>query len=79
MTKNNFIRLSCLLINASQIDRIVIQNNKYLLHLKNAQVCGYMAFSFGAITSSSKEIVEVCKTKDAIDYEIISKWIQDMP
>jgi len=76
MTK--FIKLTNCLLNTNHIHKIVIQSNKYYIHIANCKINGFNwgigGFSFGNIFSYSSEI-EVCEKKHSIDYKIVTQWI----
>jgi hypothetical protein len=75
---SKFIKISNLLLNTNYITKIVIQPNKYYIHIANKKVDGFSwnlaGFGIGTISSYNSE-VEICKTKDLTDYNIISDWI----
>jgi len=75
---SKFIKLTNFLLNANDIHKIVIQPNKYFIHIVSKQIngfnCGLYGWSIGNINSYTFEI-EVCKEKNSIDYKILSDWI----
>jgi hypothetical protein len=75
---SKFIKLTNLLLNTNDIHRIVIQPNKYYIHIVNKKIDGFYwsigSFGLGNISSYISEI-EVCETKHSTDYKIVSDWI----
>ena len=75
---SKFIKLTNYLINTNDIHRIIIQPNKYLIHVISKQRDGFSwgigGFGLGNISTWNYEIV-VCKTDHSIDYKIVSDWI----
>jgi len=73
-----FIKLTNFLLNTSDIHKIVIQPNKYYIHIVSKKIDGFNwsfgSFGIGNIYSYTTEI-EVCETKHSIDYKIVSDWI----
>jgi hypothetical protein len=65
-------------LNTSDIHKIVINPNKYDIHVVTRQITGnswnISAFGLGNIYSNNYEI-EICKTNDPTDYKIITDWI----
>jgi hypothetical protein len=74
---NKFIKLSYTIINKSQINKILIHDNKYHIYLKCNYTTGYMLGWFGSLTSSS-DTVEICKERHPEDYKIISDFINSI-
>jgi hypothetical protein len=75
---SKFIKLTNFLLNTNDIHKIVIQPNKYYIHIVGKNIDGFnwtiAWFGLGNISSYTSEI-EVCKTKHLIDYNIVSDWI----
>jgi hypothetical protein len=75
----NFLRLTNFVLNASTIQKIVIYPNKYHIYIVGKQINGFNwsigAFGLGSIHSYTEEI-EVCGTKHATDYGLVSEWIR---
>ena len=73
-----FIKLTTFLLNTNDIHKIVIQPNKYYIHIVGKKIDGFIWgvswVGIGTISSYTSEI-EVCKTKHLIDYKIVSDWI----
>ena len=76
---SKFIKLTNFLLNANDIHKIVIQPNKYYIHIVSKKLDGFNwsigGFGLGYISSHTSEI-EVCETKHSIDYKIVSDWIR---
>jgi len=62
------------------MNRIVIQPNKYCIHIASKKITGLNwgigGFGLGYISSDTYEI-EVCKTEHSTDYAILSEWIEN--
>ena len=72
---SKFIKLTNFLLNTNDIHKIVIQPNKYYIHIVGKKIDGGIGwFGLGNISSYTSEI-EVCETKHLIDYKIVSDWI----
>jgi len=75
---SKFIKLTNLLLNTNDIHKIVIQPNKYYIHIVSKKKDGFNwgigGFGLGNISSCTSEI-EVCETKHSTDYKIVSDWI----
>jgi hypothetical protein len=75
---SKFIKLSNIILNTNNIDKIVIQSNKYVIHIISKKFDGFNwyigSFGIGSISSHTYEI-EVCKTNHPIDYKIVTVWI----
>jgi hypothetical protein len=71
---SNFIKLSSIVINASKIKTIHMQNNIYYITLTTKQFDGFMLFTNGYLNSINDKI-EICGKKNQIDYNILSEWI----
>jgi hypothetical protein len=75
---SKFIKLTNFLLNANDIHKIVIQPNKYYIHIVSKKMDGFSwgigGFSLGNISSYTSEI-EVCETKHSTDYKIVTDWI----
>jgi len=72
------MKLTNFLLNTNDIHRIVIHPNKYYIHVVGKKIEGFNwgigVFGLGNITSYTSEI-EVCETKHATDYKIVTDWI----
>jgi hypothetical protein len=71
---SRFMKLTNILINTNDIYKIIIQPNKYLIHICSKEIFGFNFIGIGYISSNSSEI-EVCEIKHSIDYKIVSDWI----
>ena len=76
---SRFIRLTSLLLNTNDIHKIVINANKYDIHITTKEITGNSwiisaMFGMGSISTNNYKI-EVCQTKDPDDYKILSEWI----
>jgi len=75
---SKFIKLTNFLINTNDIHKIVIQPNKYCIHIVSKKLDGFNwgigGFGIGYIYSYTSE-VEVCETKHSTDYKIVTDWI----
>ena len=67
-----------MLLNTNDIHKIMINQNKYVIHIESKKFEGMMDFiiPFGrARQLSNVEELEVCETKDPTDYKMVSEWI----
>ena len=75
---SKFIKLTNFLLNTNDIHKIVIQPNKYYIHIVSKKIDGFNwgihGFGVGNISSYTSEI-EVCEIKHSTDYKIVSDWI----
>jgi len=79
---SKFIKLTNFLLNTNDIHKIVIQPNKYYIHIVSKKIDGFnwgiglfgLGLGLGKISSYTSEF-EVCQTKHLIDYKIVSDWI----
>jgi len=78
---SKFIKLTNVILNTSDIHKIVIQPKKYYIHIVGKVMYGssWSIFGSGAghITSLTSE-TEICETNDSADYKIISDWINQI-
>jgi len=70
-----FIKLSSVIINISHINKITIQNNKYLIHLTPIKYDGFILFAGGAFQTEENGYI-ICKDKHPNDYKILTDWIK---
>lgn len=68
---SKFLKLSTFLLNTNVIHKIVIEPNKYLIHIVSKKIYGFIP---GYISSYTSEL-EVCEKKNPNDYKIVSDWI----
>lgn len=77
MTK--FIKLTNILFNTNNIQKIVINPNKYCIYIVNNSINGF-SWSLGGCgigsISSYIEKIEVCETEHSTDYKTVSNWIK---
>lgn len=75
---SKFIKLTSIILNTNDIHKIVIQSNKYFIHIVGKKIDGFSwgigGFGIGNISSYNSEI-EICEIKNSIDYKIVSNWI----
>ena len=71
---SRFLKLSSTIINISQIHRIKIEPNKYIIHLVPHYLDGLIVFGFGACNSSSISYT-ICEKEQKTDYQLVSKWL----
>jgi len=75
---SKFLRLTNFLLNSSDIHKIVIEPNKYCIHIVSKKIEGYFSivygFGFGNISSHTYKF-DVCKTNQSTDYKIVTDWI----
>ena len=75
---SKFLKLTSFLLNTNDIHKIVIQPNKYYIHIVSKKIDGFNwgigPFGVGNISSYTYEI-EVCETKHSTDYKIVFDWI----
>ena len=75
---SRFIRLTNFLLNTNDIHKIVIHPNKYYIHVAGREMWGSTISIFGSgrgLFLSNTATIEVCETKHATDYKIVSDWI----
>ena len=71
---SSFMKLSTIVLNTSQIRKIYMYENKYIIELLSNKMSGYMFYGSGFV-SEEKDIVEVCKKNNESDHRIVSDWI----
>ena len=77
MTK--FLKLTNMVLNAKYINAILIEPNKYYIHMMSNNFFGHIGLCYGSgygFVSSGNEQIEVCETKHPNDYKIVSEWIK---
>lgn len=73
---SKFIKLTNFLLNTNDIHKIVIQPNKYYIHIVGKKIDGFnWGIGWFGNISSYTSVIEVCETKHLIDYKIVSVWI----
>jgi hypothetical protein len=79
MTK--FLKLTKLILNTNDIQKINIKPNKFYIHFIGKQFSGFMwqfgGYGIGSISTDNFEI-EVCETLNPDDYKIVSEWINNI-
>ena len=70
-----FIKLSSVIINVPHINKITIENNKYIIHLIPIKYDGFIIFAGGAFSTEINEYI-ICKDKNLNDYNILTNWIK---
>jgi len=73
---SRFLKLSNLIINKNVIQYIHINKDKFIIHLMSNKTDGFLIFGTGSFKSYYTE-VEVCKTKNFIDYKTVTYWIDN--
>lgn len=67
------------MLNANNIDKILIKPNKYFIHFSGKNVDGFQwlfgGYGIGNIYSRT-DVIEVCEIEHSTDYKIISEWIE---
>ena len=63
---SKFIKLTNILLNTNYIYKIVIKQNKYLIHITGP-----------TNDSMNWHFIELCETKQSNDYKIVSEWIRN--
>jgi hypothetical protein len=72
-----FIKLTSTIINTAHIKKIMIEADKYCLHLSDQNINGSKFCWSGYITSSNSKI-EICKVKNITDYTIMNTWVNNL-
>jgi hypothetical protein len=75
---SKFLKLTNFVLNTNDIHQIIIQPNKYYIHIASKKMDGFNwgigGFSLGNISSHTSEI-EICETNHPSDYKIVTDWI----
>jgi len=67
-----------MLLNTNDIHKIVINSNKYIIHIESKKFEGIFAFIIpfgGGRQMSHVEEIEVCEIKDPFNFKVVSEWI----
>jgi hypothetical protein len=72
-----FINLSKRVINKLYITEITKSSDKYIIHLNVRNFDSFMV-SLNSIIRSDYDTIEVCKIKNKIDYEKVTKFINSV-
>lgn len=67
---SRFLKLTKVIINKNFIQHIEINKDKFIIHLMTNKMEGF-SYLFESLNTE----VKVCKTKDFIDYKIVTDWI----
>jgi hypothetical protein len=75
---SRFIKLTNMILNTRYIHKILIEPNKYNIHIVTTDINGFHwtigACGLGNISTNSYNI-QVCETSQPIDYKIVTDWI----
>ena len=75
---SKFIKFTNAILNTNDIHKIVIQPNKYIIHIVSKKIDGFNwgigGFGLGVISSHCSEI-EICKNEHPTNYKLLSDWI----
>ena len=71
----HFINLTSIVINKLHIIQIIKQPNKYIIHMSNNSINGFLYFSYGSLYTNHN-IIEICNKKDKQDYETITDLLK---
>jgi len=74
---SKFIKFTKYLLNTNDIHLILIEPNKYYIHVVTKEIHGfnwYWGLGFGYISSHTC-VIDVCRIKHSDDYKIVSDWI----
>ena len=67
-----FLKLTTMIINTHHIRKIIIQPNKYYIHMMNP---GTLIVGRGSFLSDTEEI-EVCREEHRVDYYRMTNFIE---
>jgi hypothetical protein len=75
-----FIKLTNMLLNTNNINKILIKPNKYFIYVADKKFDGFVWLIGGSgmgnfTTCNNTTEIEICETKDPIDYKMVSEWI----
>ena len=75
---SKFLKLTNFVLNTNDIHKIIIQPNKFCIHIVSKKMDGFTwsiaGLGIGNISSYTYEI-DVCKTNNSDDYKIVTDWI----
>lgn len=74
---NHFIKLSSDVINKLHISHITKWSGKYYIYMTGRSINGFNIFSFGNLWTHTDNI-EICEKKHKNDYDIITKFIEEI-
>lgn len=72
-----FLKLSCIIINSSDIRKICINKDNYKIFLNSNKFFGFNTPIMGYITSEN-DVVELNKKGDENDCKILEDWIDKL-
>jgi len=64
-----------MMLNTSKINKIIMDNHKYYIHMNNNNTSGFMLFLSG-FTISNTNIIEICKYNNYADYILMTDWME---
>ena len=70
-----FVKLTSMMLNTSKINKIIMDNHKYYIHMNNNNTSGFMLFLSG-FTISNTNIIEICKYTNYADYILMTDWME---
>jgi hypothetical protein len=73
-----FIKLTSTIINTAHIKKIMIEADKYFVHLSDQNINGSKFGWSGYYILSSDSKIEICKEKNIADYTIMNTWINNL-
>ena len=73
----SFLKLSSMVINVAHIQKVIIKESKYRIHLNSVDIDGFMIAASGGVYSS-QFYVDVCKKKELHDYIVVNKWLESI-
>ena len=71
-----FLKLATILIRISQIKYISHKNDRYTINLMDKGQEGVFVIAVGFM-DACKDKITICKKKDADDYTILKKWVDE--
>lgn len=74
---SSFIKLSSSIINKLHIVEIYKTDSAYRIYMSNVNISGFWCAVFGSISTEYNRI-DVCETKNKKDYDIITKFIENI-
>lgn len=77
MPRMSFLKLSSYVINLSKVSHISIKEGLYHINITENNVSGFMLAGSGYV-SNTEHNLSVCKDKNREDYDIVSKWIDNL-
>lgn len=75
-----FLKLTRFLLNTSDIHKVVIEPNKYYIHITGKTFIGYSWNVWGVglgTISTDNQVIEVCGSAHLNDYKIVSDWMSN--